>query len=413
MRNGRSGTKPYLLLTAKLESNGEDALADIGVQSRPVPGHELAKHVLGGRNDGLVAGQACRLEHHGLELLLHVAVVVGELPSHLVSLGADEIPEEGLKPIPGMLVLEHPGALDASQTADDLVPHDELRLGVEALEQAQDTRRLLVSRRSQCAGVGNHTRPVLDSQEAFLGGLAQLLQTGRGVRGAVDAGVIGVELEEVATGQLEILFTLGEGQGLVDAVLGAHAQEDGVQDFILLGLRIARSQEAVLLHVDTALLLVLRDGKDRVTDLLRPRIHNLLQGLAARGAQRRPQISGLGVSVGMLLQVLSHAFQEDVLAEVRRDHAQDAGSLGVGNGIEDLVDLVGALDGHLDGVAASQGVERKSRLQVVGDVRLPNVPLRVEGIARVLEATRVSMRSAVGIRRREHVPRTPRWRSPR
>lgn len=373
----------YLFLAAKLEGNSKHALADVGVNGRLVASHKLVKHVLGSRNNHLVAAEAGAAKERGLELLLNVAVGIGKLPSELVGLGADELSQEGSDTVPDGLVFKHPGGLDGTNAGNNLVPHHKLGLRPKALEKVEDARRLPIAGAGQRGSIGDQTSPILRRQKAFLGGLAELLQAARRVQCSVDSSVVGVELEEVGAGQLVLLLSLLEGHRLINAILGSQAQEDGVQDLVFLGLHVAGAEEAVLLDVDGVLALLLGDGQDGVSDALGPGSHDLVDGLAADGSQRVPKIAGLRVAVGVLLQVLANTLQELVLAQVCRDHAEHTGSLGVGNGIEDLVNLISALHGDLNRVAAAEGVERQRGLQVISDVGLPNAPFWVKDVARV------------------------------
>ena len=311
-----------------------------------------------------------------------MAILLRELPAHLVSPGANKLTLESLKTIANSLVLEDPSSLDSSNAGDDLAPDDELLLRVETLEKVQDTRSLLVARRSKGTGISNHTSSVLDTEKTLLGRLTELLEALRSVRSTVETGVVGVELEELGAGNLEGILTLVEGKALIDAILGAEAEEDREDDLVLLGLDVTGTKETVLLDLD-GLLVLLGNGNDGVTDVLGPHIHNLLDALSAGIAKSSPEITSLSVAVGVLLEVTADTLQEDILTEVSRDHAKNARALGVGNGIEDLVDLVSALDRDLNGVRAPEGVKSKSPLEVVGNISLPNLPLGVEDVARV------------------------------
>lgn len=171
--------------------------------------------------------------------------------------------------------------------------------------------------------------------------------------------MVGIELEEIGARNLEVLLTFVEGNLAIHTVLGAKTQEDGVQNLVIFGLGVTGSQETVLLNVDGAVGLILGDGQDGVTDFLGPCVHDFLNWLAADGTEAIPQVSGLGVAIGVLLEVLADTLEEDVFAEVCGDHAKNARALGVGNGVENLVDFVGSLDGHFDGVGAAKGVERQ------------------------------------------------------
>lgn len=372
-----------LLLATVLQHNAEYAAANVGVDGVLVAGGEPLEHVLGGLDDDRVLSHTGTAEHQSLELLQDVAILLREFPSELVRLVADQRALEGLQGVPGGDILEQPSSPQRANTSQDLVPHDELSLAVEALQQRQQAGGALEAGRGQGTGIGNHTGAVLDAQKSALGRLTQFGQTLRSVRGAVDGGVVRVELEEVKVGHLEFALALGQHGVLVDAILGAQTQHDGVERGVLIGADITGAQETVLLQLDGGVAGVLRDSHNGETDFLGPDVHDLLHGLATGVSQGGPQITGLGVSVGVLLDVVAHTLDEDILTHVLGDHAQNGGSLGVGDGIKDLVDLVGTLHGHLNRVTAAQRIQGQGALQGVDDIRLPDLPLGEEAVARV------------------------------
>ena len=195
--------------------------------------------------------------------------------------------------------------------------------------------------------------------------------------------MIGVELEEVKVRNGEFSLTSSEHGVLINALLGAQAKHNGEESLVLLGTNVTSTEETVLLEVNRRLLLVLSDADNGETDVLGPDVHDSFDGLATGITQSSPEITSLGVTIGMLLDVVANTLEEHILAEVLGDHAKDRRALGVGNSVEDLVNLIGALDRHLDRVTAAQRVKRQSALQVVNDVGLPDLPLGVEDVARV------------------------------
>lgn len=69
----------------------------------------------------------------------------------------------------------------------------------------------------------------------------------------------------------------------------------------------------------------------------------------------------------MTVKVSAHAGEEDVHAEPGAEHADDAGALVVGDGIEDLVDFRRVTHGDLDGVRRAERVQAQSARHVTND----------------------------------------------
>jgi hypothetical protein len=64
----------------------------------------------------------------------------------------------------------------------------------------------------------------------------------------------------------------------------------------------------------------------------------------------------------MRFEVVGDTLKEDLLAEVRAQHANDGASLEVTDVVEDLVDLKTIVDGDFDGVRRAQSVKCKGLL---------------------------------------------------
>lgn len=62
------------------------------------------------------------------------------------------------------------------------------------------------------------------------------------------------------------------------------------------------------------------------------------------------------------------------------DHADDRGTLGIADGVKDLVDLSTAVDLDLDGVRALKTVEILSTSNIVVDKLRPDAPLREQNV---------------------------------
>lgn len=144
----------YLIVATVLQGHGKDASANVGMNSALVTVHVLVEHVLGGTDDLVISRQSCTAKQHCFELLLNVAIFVRECPapiqgalvrvpkkiapklkgySHSVCLGANKRQLELLQPVSNSLVLKNPGSRYGSQTCNDLVPYNKLRLRIEAL----------------------------------------------------------------------------------------------------------------------------------------------------------------------------------------------------------------------------------------------------------------------------------------
>lgn len=93
----------------------------------------------------------------------------------------------------------------------------------------------------------------------------------------------------------------------------------------------------------------------------------------------------------MILEVHRHTLDEGLLADHVAQHLEDTSTLGVGDGVKDLLNrvLVGAL--HLDGVGGAERVEREGAAKVLADEGGVNLPrgldlLSREEYVRILQA---------------------------
>ena len=66
----------------------------------------------------------------------------------------------------------------------------------------------------------------------------------------------------------------------------------------------------------------------------------------------------------LLVEVVGEAGPEGFLRQELVHHPDDGGSFGVGDGVEDLLDLVRMLDRDGDGVGGGQGVQPEHPLEV-------------------------------------------------
>ena len=106
------------------------------MHGRLVASRVLLEHLLGRVDDDLISREASGAKEHRLELLLNVTVLLGELPTKFMNLGARQVLQEVPNSVLGLLILEHPGTLNRGYTGNELVPDDKLGLGAETLEEA-------------------------------------------------------------------------------------------------------------------------------------------------------------------------------------------------------------------------------------------------------------------------------------
>ena len=171
-------------------------------------------------------------------------------------------------------------------------PDDEFGFLVEVLEEREEAWGGLVAGGGESGGVGEHACAVFDCEETVLCGAAEFREAGRGVGGAVEAGMIGVEFVEggfIGGGierNREVGFSGGKCECFVNAGFSAQAEENRVEGLVLFGFDVSRAEEAVLLYVDGVF--VLGDGDDGVADVFGPDVHDFLDVLAAGVTESRP-----------------------------------------------------------------------------------------------------------------------------
>jgi len=102
-------------------------------------------------------------------------------------------------------------------------------------------------------------------------------------------------------------------------------------------------------------------------DLVGPIVHHRRNLLTTGLTNPIPQILGPRIAIKVVLEVHGHALKEGLLPDHVAQHFEDAGALGVGDGVKDLLDrvLVGA--GHFDGVRGAERVEREGAAEVLAD----------------------------------------------
>mmetsp|Transcript_585 Transcript_585/g.1032 ORF Transcript_585/g.1032 Transcript_585/m.1032 type:complete len:328 (+) Transcript_585:960-1943(+) len=162
----------------------------------------------------------------------------------------------------------------------------------------------------------------------------------------------------------------------VPGVPPAHDDRDGPQ------LRVARPgavlQKPALAQLERAPpagLCQLLHLHHRVAHLLGPALHHLPDGQARGLLPCAPQVEGLGVSVLVPAHVEAQALLEVLKAEHGAQHADHAGALAVGDGVEHLLHLLRVRDGHLDGVAGAEGVQTQRGGLVVHRELVPHLPV--------------------------------------
>lgn len=145
------------------------------------------------------------------------------------------------------------------------------------------------------------------------------------------------------------------------------------EGLILLRLDVTGCQETVLSDCDLSTILL--DGNHRETNLESPVLHNGSNVKAGSLGDTIPEVLGDRVSEESLLEVDGDTLEEGLLTYNAREHAKDRTTLGVGDRVEDLVDLVcvGAVD--FDRVRRALTVESESRGQMSREELGANLPL--------------------------------------
>ena len=136
--------------------------------------------------------------------------------------GADEGALECFQGFADGVWFKDPGGAEGGDGGEDLGPDDKFGFLVEVLEEREETWGGLVARGGEGRGVGEHACAVFDCEETVFCGATEFREAGRGVGGAVEAGMVGVEFVEGGIGvgierNREVSFSGGEREGFVDA----------------------------------------------------------------------------------------------------------------------------------------------------------------------------------------------------
>jgi hypothetical protein len=126
-------TRSYLILATVVQRDCVHAAPQIRVDGGLITGLELVHHIEGRFDNRLVLGETGSTEHHRLELLIQMTVILTEFPSELVRLGAAQLAMEGLEGVLDVLLLEHPCAAERANAGKNLRPDDKFRLALEAV----------------------------------------------------------------------------------------------------------------------------------------------------------------------------------------------------------------------------------------------------------------------------------------
>jgi hypothetical protein len=245
-------------------------------------------------------------------------------------------------------------------TASDL---QVVGLVLEALDQGKEASSGTESGDRVRVRVSDQSDLVLHTQ--VLASLAELGKALRRVVGPVETGKVLVELVEVVLDFADGLLLLCQSSGLVSrrggsGTTGVKSQRNPPSGRVLLRLDITSKQETLLAEANLAGLL--GNGHHGETDLADPEVHEAVDVLTRGFAQCRPQVVGGGVGVLVSLEVVGNTLEEDLLAKVSAQHADDRATLEVTDVVEDLVDLETIVDRNLNGVRCAQSVEREGLL---------------------------------------------------
>jgi hypothetical protein len=122
-----------------------------------------------------------------------------------------------------------------------------------------------------------------------------------------------------------------------------------------------------------------------VTDLADPGLHHLADVVARRLRDAVPEVLADRVAVQVLLQVDRHALEEDLLADVVRQHAKNRTGLRVRKAVKDLVRLVCVWASNLDRVRRQLRVELERTREVFVDEAGVDLPLWVQDVCKPRE----------------------------
>lgn len=115
-----------------------------------------------------------------------------------------------------------------------------------------------------------------------------------------------------------------------------------------------------------------------MSNLGNPRIHDFVNVLAGGLGQRIPKGLGLGIAIGVSLEVVGDTLEERLNTEMAGKHADSRASLEVADVVKDLVHVESVTDGHVDGVTGTDTVKAEGTLHALVDELRPNLPFRVQ-----------------------------------
>lgn len=115
-----------------------------------------------------------------------------------------------------------------------------------------------------------------------------------------------------------------------------------------------------------------------MSNLGNPGVHDFVDVLAGSFSQRIPEGLGLGIAIGVSLEVVGDTLEESLNTEMAGKHADSRASLEVADVIKDLVHIKSVTDRHVDGVTGADTVKAESTLHALIDELRPNLPFRVQ-----------------------------------
>ncbi len=123
------------------------------------------------------------------------------------------------------------------------------------------------------------------------------------------------------------------------------------------------------------------DADQRIARLEDPAVHQGAHRLFRRLLQSIPKIGGLGIAVGVFLQIKPDAVAKLCRAQILLQHAQHRSALFVGEHVEHAGRLFGSLDRKLDGPGALETIDLHGRGARHRET-IPTAPLRLPGVHR-------------------------------
>ncbi|KAI6764699.1 hypothetical protein HG531_012586 [Fusarium graminearum] len=286
-----------------------------------------------------------------------VVLTLGELPANLLDLLVNELQGEVVKGLLDGLVLSE-DRLNATDGVKDLAPDKSVGLLAEALKEGQQSGGGTVTSKGKVSSGTNNGNLVLSAKLVELS--AQLSKTLRGVVDTVETSGAAVELVKVLINITNGVLLAGKRQGSDTGVvlLALQTKRNPPSGGVILRLNIASRQESGLLDRDLTRLL-----------------SNSKNGVANLGD---PRGSGLGVTVGVRLQVVGHTLEENLDTKVVGEHANGGATLEVADRVKDLVDIKSITNRNVDRVTGTNTVETESSLHTLVDKLSPNLPVRVQ-----------------------------------